>query len=217
LDERRATNLGERNRVFSPHRITLVVASACVAFGGGREPLLAIPSDQQQQVAEVRRLGGTVFERDGSVVEVNLNRTKVKDQDLDHLSGFTAMTDLSLEETAIGDDGLRRLSGLKALVWLNLYRTRVGDDGLANLEGLTRLEHLPLGETRVTDAGLVHLVGLRRLTYLGLRGDRITDAGLRHAGEADEPDGPPSRPVGHQRSGPGRTEAPGPAQEALAE
>ena len=92
-------------------RLTMVVAYACVAFGVGRGPLLAIPSDQQQQVAEVRRLGGTVFERDGSVVEVNLNRTNVKDQDLDHLSAFTAMTDLSLEETAIGDDGLRGSPG----------------------------------------------------------------------------------------------------------
>jgi hypothetical protein len=139
-------------------RLTMVVASACVTFGVGRGPLLAIPSDQQQQVAELRRRGGTVFEREGTVVEVNLNRTKILDEDLDRLAGFTAMTDLSLEETVIGNDGLRRLSGLRALAWLNLYRTRVGDDGLAHLKGLTRLEHLPLGETRVTDAGLVHLV-----------------------------------------------------------
>jgi hypothetical protein len=158
LDEHRATNLGERNHVIRRHRLTMVVASACVAFGVGQEPLLAIASDQEQQVAALRRLGGTVFEREGNVVEVNLNRTKILDEDLDRLAGFTAMTDLSLEETVIGNDGLRRLSGLRALAWLNLYRTRVGDDGLAHLEGLTRLEHLPLGETRVTDAGLAQLV-----------------------------------------------------------
>jgi hypothetical protein len=97
-------------------------------------PVLTSPeSDPAQQVAELRRLGGTVFERDGAVVEVNLNRTRVEDRDLDRLAVFTAMTDLSLEETAIGDDGLRRLAGLKVLVWLNLYRTRVGDDGLSHL------------------------------------------------------------------------------------
>ena len=145
------------------HRVTILVASAFVALAVGAGSLHANPSDHQQQVAELRRIGGTVFERDGTVVEVNLNRTKVQDEDLGRLSGFTAMTDLSLEETAIGDEGMRRLSGLKGLVWLNLYRTRVGDTGLAHLEGLARLEHLPLGETRVTDAGLVHLAGLRRL------------------------------------------------------
>jgi hypothetical protein len=73
-------------------------------------------SDQAQRVADLRRLGGTVFERDGAVVEVNLNRSRVEDRDLDRLAGFTAMTDLSLEETAIGDAGLRRLAGLKNLV-----------------------------------------------------------------------------------------------------
>jgi hypothetical protein len=169
------------------HRLNLVLASAFVALGAGEREghgsRQAIPPDQGQQAAAVRRIGGTVFESDGVVVEVNLNRTGIKDADLDQVSGFTAMTDLSLEETAIGDDGLRRLSGLKSLVWLNLYRTRVGDDGLSHLKGLTRLAHLPIGETRVTDAGLVHLVGLRRLTYLGLRGDRITDAGLPHLGK----------------------------------
>ena len=100
----------------------------------GVAPVLTSPGlDQAPQVAELRRLGGTVFERDGAVVEVNLNRTRVEDRDLDGLAGFTAMTDRSLEETAIGDDGLRRLAGLKVLVWLNLYRTRVGDDGLSHL------------------------------------------------------------------------------------
>ena len=106
------------------------------------------PSDQSQRIAELRRIGGTVFERGGTVVEVNLDRTKAKDDDLDQLSGFTAMTDLSLEETAIGDDGLRRLSGLKNLVWLNLYRTRMGDGACYTSRGWTKLEHLPLGETR---------------------------------------------------------------------
>jgi acetyl esterase/lipase len=147
-----------------------------------RDPVqpAAIPSDPERQIAELRRLGGTVFERGGKVVEVNLNRTQVQDGDLDRLSRFLEMTDLSLEGTAISDAGLRRISGLKKLVWLNLYQTRVSDAGLSHLERLTDLERLPLGETRVTDAGLHHLAGLNRLSYLGLRGNRITDAGLLH-------------------------------------
>jgi lactate permease len=130
--------------------------------------------------AELERLGGTVFQRSGRIVEVNLNRTRIADADLKLLSGLSALTDLSLEETAIGDAGLAHVSGLKELRWLNLYRTRVGDAGLAHLKTLTKLEHLPLGETRISDPGLAHLGAISSLKYLGLRGDRVTDAGLRH-------------------------------------
>ena len=120
---------------------------------------LVLLSSQRQQdpTVAIEQLGGTVFRREGQVVEVNFNRTKVSDGDLRLLSGLTAMTDLSLEETAIGDAGLESLAPLKELRWLNLYRTRIGDAGLARLKSLEKLEHLPLGETRVTDAGLVHL------------------------------------------------------------
>ena len=58
------------------------------------------PTCSQDPTVAIERLGGTVFRREGQVVEVNLNRTKVSDGDLRLLSGLTAMTDLSLEETA---------------------------------------------------------------------------------------------------------------------
>jgi hypothetical protein len=149
------------------HRLTMGMASVLMGLGveGGPVPAIppgnshsaadvlpapgsderarpgTIPSDQEQQITELRRIGGMVFERDGIVVEVNLHRTRISDKDLGRLAGFTAMTDLSLEETAISDDGLRRLSGLKNLIWLNLYRTGVGD-GLSRIKGLSKLEHL---------------------------------------------------------------------------
>src|SRR5215831_7469284 len=109
------------------HRPSMGMASLLMVLGiGGRSVPAVLPgdsqgaarvltspgSDQARQVAELRRLGGTVFERDGAVVEMNLNQTRVEDRDFDRLAGFTAMTDLSLEETAIDDDGLRRLTGL---------------------------------------------------------------------------------------------------------
>jgi alpha-glucosidase len=138
--------------------------------------------DPAQAVTALERMGGTVFLRDGQVIEVNLNRTKISDEQLALLSGFPALTDLSLEGTTIGDRGLAHLEHLAELQWLNLYRTRVGNAGLAHLKRLGKLEHLPLGETRVSDDGLAHLTSLGRLTYLGLRSDAITDAGLVHVG-----------------------------------
>ena len=43
---------------------------------------LAPPPGQDERVAELERLGGSVFQREGRVVEVNLNRTKISDQAL---------------------------------------------------------------------------------------------------------------------------------------
>ena len=140
------------------------------------------PSTQGECVAELERRGGTVFLRDGHVVEVNLNRTKISDESLALVSSLKAMTDLSLEETGIGDEGLVHVGGLGEIRWLNLYRTRVGDAGLAHLKGLTKLEHLPLGETRVTDAGLVHLANFHRLDYLGCAATRSPTGDLPASG-----------------------------------
>jgi len=131
------------------------IAGALIPAAAISALVLLISPAQQDPTVAIEQLGGTVFRREGQVVEVDLNRTKVSDGDLRLLSGLTSMTDLSLEETAIGDAGLGSLAPLKRLRWLNLYRTRVGDAGLAQLKSLDRLEHLPLGETRVTDAGLV--------------------------------------------------------------
>src|SRR5207248_11496790 len=106
--DRRAQNPRARAPMICRHRPSMGMTSLLVVLGigGGSVPailpgdshgaadVLTSPgSDQAQQVTELRRLGGTVFERDGSVVEVNLNRTGVKDRDLDRLAGFPAMTD----------------------------------------------------------------------------------------------------------------------------
>ena len=44
-------------------RLIVIVASAFVGLGVGEESLFAIPQDQEAQVAELRRIGGTVFQR----------------------------------------------------------------------------------------------------------------------------------------------------------
>ena len=139
------------------------------------------PKAAERQTLILKRLkdiDALVFKSEGIVVEVNANRTKITDDDLDGLREFLKMTDLSLEETAITDKGLAHLTKLDGLVWLNLYRTKITDDGLRHIAKLKRLELLPIGETKVTDKGLAHLKKMTRLTYLGLRGNPITDKGV---------------------------------------
>jgi hypothetical protein len=143
----------------------------------------AEPELSQRRDAVIRRLrdlGATVFVRDHKVVEVNGNRSRVTDNDLEGIGAFSAMTDLSLEETRVTAAGMRHLRGLKRLEWLNLYRCKIGDDGLAAMGELPNLQHLPVGKSGVTDAGLESVSKFRKLEYLGLRGNSISDAGLRH-------------------------------------
>ena len=135
---------------------------------------------QAERIDALKKLRAVVFVKTGHVVEVNANRTKIVDDDLRLVAGFSEMTDLSLEQTKIGSASLVHLRRLKKLEWLNLYRTQVGDEGLRHLSALPKLRHLPIGETNITDAGLAHLATMKQLLYLGLRGNKITDAGLVH-------------------------------------
>ena len=138
-----------------------------------------IREQRQLRIQALRKIGATVFVRNGQVNEVSANRTKLEDAQLPLLAGFTQMTDLSLEATRITDEGVVHLRHLQQLEWLNLYRSHIGDRGLRSLGQLRRLTHLPIGETRVTDAGLAHLRNMKQLVYLGLRGNPITDKGIR--------------------------------------
>ena len=48
------------------HRIAMAVTAAFIAHGVGERSLPAVPPDQEQRVAELRKLGGTVFGATGS-------------------------------------------------------------------------------------------------------------------------------------------------------
>ena len=101
------------------HRLAMAVAAALVALGVGEKSLPAVPPDQERRVAELRKLGGTVFERDGIVVEVNLNRTGVW-----------------LDDTHITDATIATLAGLGTLEDLYVLRTDLTIEGVHKLKRL---------------------------------------------------------------------------------
>ena len=138
------------------------------------------PRTREERIRQLKRLDATVFFQGNHVIEVNANRTAVRNKDLQCLSDFVHMTDLSLEETTVGDSGLSHLNCLQSLEWLNLYRTQIGNDGLKQISKLRNLRHLPVGETKVTDAGLAHLTDMNQLLHLGLRGNMVTNDGVKH-------------------------------------
>ncbi len=84
--------------------LAVFALSAAAAQGQPAHGSSGTPA-QEQRIVELERLGGTVYQRMGRVVEVNLNRTKIGDDHLALLASFSTLTDLSLEGTAVGDRG----------------------------------------------------------------------------------------------------------------
>ncbi|MGO9465031.1 MAG: hypothetical protein ACLQVF_12870, partial [Isosphaeraceae bacterium] len=96
----------------------------------------------------------------GSVVSVDLTRSRAKSQD------------------RANDATLALVCQLGRLESLGLTGTAVTDAGLVYLKGLTSLRNLELGGTQITDAGLDHLKDLTSLVLLNLSSTKVNDAGV---------------------------------------
>ena len=110
---------------------------------GGQQPAKRQTIDGQQgtiaenwAIAAIRYLGGRFqFDEDGTaVVSVNLDRTRVKDADLEKLKSLTSVIELSLRTTVITDAGLVHLEGMKTLRKLNLDGALVSEEGVKRLQ-----------------------------------------------------------------------------------
>jgi hypothetical protein len=102
------------------------------------------------------------------------------DGDFDRVSSPTIVKDLHLTNSRVTDEGLAHLAGYTELTGLNLNGTKITDDGLVHIERLTGLEELHLTHTGITDTGLRHLERLYRLRFLGIANPGVTDRGLAH-------------------------------------
>lgn len=86
-----------------------------------------------------------------SLVDLNLAKLNLKDDDLKNIAELTNLQRLHLENNPITDAGLAHIKGLINLEYLNLYNTQVGDESLGHLKGLTNLMALYLWQTKITD------------------------------------------------------------------
>jgi hypothetical protein len=72
---------------------------------------------------------------------LSLQRTRVSDEDLAHLSGLQHLESLNIHGTDVSDAGLEKLVGLKSLRRLYLWQTGVSGEGAKKLKaGLPELE-----------------------------------------------------------------------------
>lgn len=86
----------------------------------------------------------------GSIVALDLAKTKVTDAALVSIAKMTNLRELHLENTAVTDAAGAQLKTLANLEYINLYSTKVTDKILAELEGLPKLKSLYLWQTGVT-------------------------------------------------------------------
>ncbi|HTG44618.1 MAG TPA: c-type cytochrome domain-containing protein [Verrucomicrobiae bacterium] len=92
-----------------------------------------------------------------SLVDLNLAKLNLKDEDLQNISALKNLQRLHLENNPITDAGLAHIKGLVNLEYLNLYNTQITDAGLEHLKGMTNLMALYLWQSKVTDAGAAAL------------------------------------------------------------
>jgi len=173
--------------------LAAVILAGC---SGNSDKKPAPPAGQQEAVAEITKIGGTVQYEEGDanrpVIEVNLKQnfkvsadvlnqvkkldrlqkldlsgSNVTDAELVHLKDLASLQTLWLSKTQVTDDGLSHLKGLKNLTWLELHGTKITDTGLTHLTGLTSLRHLEIQATKVTAEGAEKLkVALPNLTIV---------------------------------------------------
>ena len=139
-------------------------------------------SAETKAIAAVEKAGGLAMRvaANSSATEVNLSllgdkATNAQVELTSDLSG--SLVRLNLSRTKIDDEALKTIRGLSELRWLNLSRTQVTDAGLRHLTGLTKLNYLNLYGTQVTDAGLSSLRGLKNLQSLYLWQTKVSKEG----------------------------------------
>ena len=86
-----------------------------------------------------------------SLVDLNLAKINLKDDDLKAVAKLTNLQRLHLENNPIGDAGLAHIKGLVNLEYLNLYNTQVGDSSVDHLKGMTNLMALYLWQSKISD------------------------------------------------------------------
>ena len=123
-----------------------------------------LPADDQETMAEIRKVGGTVrVVENGWEVEFHLSGRSLTDDQLVHVANLQGVTSLNLKRTQITSAGLVHLKGMTSLQLLHLELTAVGDQGMEHLAGLKKLKYLNLYGTEVTDKTLAELAGLKNL------------------------------------------------------
>lgn len=112
------------------------------------------------------------------LVELNLSKTKVANEDLKNIAKCKTLHVLSFYQSALEDGDISVLNVLSNLKRLNLETAKVGDLAVRSLD-IPSLQSLSIGGTSVTDQGLSNISKLGSLQSISLDHTKITGKGLQ--------------------------------------
>jgi len=83
---------------------------------------------------QLERLEATVIQRQGAIIDVNLQTSGITDDELVHPEELNSLGTLHLDATSVTDAGLVHLAGLTSLYHLSLNDTPITNAGVAKLK-----------------------------------------------------------------------------------
>ncbi len=108
------------------------------------------------------------------IVELNLSKMPVKDEDIKTISGFSNLRILNLNYTAITGNTLNELKRLPLLKSLSLTGTSVSEKQLTVLQTFPKLKYVYAWNTGITKASLANINKQGKLRFeTGFNGDAI--------------------------------------------
>ncbi|MBN2588375.1 MAG: carboxypeptidase regulatory-like domain-containing protein [Sedimentisphaerales bacterium] len=123
---------------------------------------------------------GLVYLKDlPSLRSISLSGTQIEGSGLKHLQDMNQLEYLNLDTTKITNEDLVYLKGLTGLKSFPLP-SGTTDADLANLKELKMLEQLNLSDTKVTENGLIYLKNMSGLKTLYLSGQQLTEQSSKY-------------------------------------
>ena len=127
------------------------------------------------------RITGSGFEHLKNLTQlasVSFGYNPLKEEYLQHLAAFPALTRVALSKTKVGDAGIAVFHGNPRIQELWLLGTLITDASMPTIASLGRLETLSLNSTAITDEALPTISTMKKLSYLNLSSTAVTDAGI---------------------------------------
>lgn len=154
----------------------LAAAGAKLCFANDETLLVGVALEGEQIGDDLLRVAARV----PSLQRLSLVGTRVTARGIQSLWSATRLTSLNLGRTRLTEDALDVVAGFTKLRELRLDGCEwLRDEHLAKLAPLGNLESLSLAETSITSGGFEHLRRLPRLKFLVLDGcPQVTDASI---------------------------------------
>ena len=123
-------------------------------------PIVSLGADIKKSPPDIK------LDQMGRVIEINLSKKPVSDDDLKVIAQYKHLQKLWLANTGVTDAGLLSLVSLQKLRVLGLARTSVSDEGLLHLSQFRSLQKVHLYPNKITVGAVEELAAKRKMAKL---------------------------------------------------